>query len=264
MAGQQNLDVNVGDGCVFGIVPVTIELVTKTSVTFRTRSASLSGDAKECLLRSFTVPMSEVYLDEIPGAPAGVPLMPGASGNLFLSRDAAFQTLSGDGFGIYGIEHVVFKWPQCGAAPGRPVSRLAVLPRSIALHGQLGSQDIEIDLLGSDAAPAQDIHWTGASEIDVRLSASGAQRLAVGNAELTVHVWPTQLIVHGSPTFDPQVTGSVDVLDHELASATQHLCFATPGAVVELSLTDDGIGLFHVTPQALAEQADLPRKRSHG
>lgn len=260
MAGQQTFD---GDGCVFGIVPVTIESVTKSAVTFRTRSASMSGNAKECLLRSFTVPVTEVYLDAIPGAPSPVPMIPGATGNLFLSRDAA-QTQSGDGFGIYGVEHVVFKYPSCGAAPGRPLSKLSVAPRSIVLHGFIGSQEVELDLLGEDAASTQDIHWTGAGEIVVQLSASGAKRLQVAEGEAAVQAWPTRLIVHGSPALDPQVSGSVDVLDHESANATQHLCFSRPGAVIELSLTDDGVGLFHMTPQALAELSVPARKRSHG
>lgn len=263
MVGQQNLDVNVdvGEGCLFGIVPVTIESVTKSSVTFRTRSEGMSRDPNQCLLRSFTVPLTEVYLEAIPGAPPAVPMMPGATGNLFLSRDAA-QTQTADGFGIYGVDHVVFKYPRCGAASGRSMSTLSVVPRSIVLHGFVGSQEIELDLLGEDAALSQDIRWTGAGEVEVRLSAGGAQRLST---ETVIRVWPTRLLVHGSPALDPGVSGSVDVLDHENANVTQHLCFAQPGAVIQLSLTEDGVGLFHMTPQALADlSTSAPRKRSHG
>jgi len=246
----------LNDECDFGVLSVTIQSVTDKTVTFQTRSASKSGSCNECLLRSYTVPLTEVYTKAIAGAPAPVAMMPGASGNLFLSS-AGWQAKSADGFAIYGIEHAVFKWPLCAAAPSRVLSSLDVVPSSVVLHGHLegDSEFFELELLGEDAADAQDIHWNGAGFVELRLSQLGAARLRVKSRSTVVRAWPTRIVVHGSPSFDRTVSGAVDLLNREAAGEVQHLAISKHRPPIALSLTQDGVNEFHVTPQALAELA---------
>lgn len=245
------------DKCDFGVLKVTIVAADRATVTFSTRSASRTGDPDECLLRVFTVPLSEVYTQPIAGAPEAVALVPGATGNLFLSS-AGWQTTSSDGFAIYGRERVVLKWPACGAAPSRVLSELKVYPSRIVMHGHLEgeSECFELDLLGPDADGAQELVWNGAALVELRLSQHGAARLHVKSRSTVVRVWPTRIIVHGSPEIDRAVSGEVDVLNTELAGEVQVLAFTRPGALIALSLTQDGVNAFHVTPQAVAEIAD--------
>jgi hypothetical protein len=256
------MDARVNDECNYGVLAVTIDAVTARTVTFRARSASKTGDANECLLRQYTVPLEQIYVKPIAGAPDAVPLMPGASGNLFLSREG-WQTLDDEGFGIYGIDHASFKWPLCGAAPSRVLSALHVVPTSIVVHGHLEGGDtfFELELLGPDAATSQSMTWDGANHVEIRLSPSGAAKLGVAAGATVATVWPTRILVRGAPAFDPVVHGVVDLLNHELAGEHQRLVFAAHGAPIALSLTQDGVNEFHVTPQAVAEFADATERR---
>src|SRR5437868_262766 len=125
---------SLGAKCDVAVVPqVTIEKIDKTSVTFLTRSAGKEG-CDDCLLRSFTVSVTEILSEPIPGAPQPVAMIAGARGTLFLSR-RGWEVTSSDGFGIFGLDHAVFKWPECGAAPDRVLSELAVVPTSIIVRG---------------------------------------------------------------------------------------------------------------------------------
>ena len=59
----------------FGMVgQVKIERADDKTVTFTTRSASNSGDRDECLLRTFTCPISEISTQPFDGAPRPVAL----------------------------------------------------------------------------------------------------------------------------------------------------------------------------------------------
>jgi hypothetical protein len=246
------------DQCNFGVLSeVTIQEVTDTSVSFSARSASQSGGSDESLLRTFTVPLTEVYATPIVGAPVPVQMAPGAIGSLFLSREG-WKATTPDGFGIYGADQAIFKWPLCAAAPARLLSQLAIVPTSISVHGHLQGETafFDLELVGPEAAESQDIVWRGADYIELRLSEAGARRLHLQPGQpgvMTVKAWPTRIVVKGSPTIDPSVSGEVDILDSELADSMQHLAFATPGAPVTLSLTQDGLGAFHVTPHIVAE-----------
>lgn len=244
-----------GDPCQFAIVQqVKIEGVTDTDVTFTTRSASRSGDPHECLRRTFTVPRTEVHEAPITGAPRPVEMKSGAMGPLFLSR-TAWKTTTPDGFKIHGGERAVFKWPLCAAAPTRLLSKLTVVPTSVAIRGHLAGETdfLDIELLGPDAAGSQRIVWKGADHIDVRLTARGARRMGLKPRAMSVKLWPIWIAIKGAPAIDPAVVGEVDILNHEMADGAQELAFAKPGAPVTLSLTQDGVNAFHVTPQAIAE-----------
>jgi hypothetical protein len=242
------------DDCKYGVLQVTIQEVTDSAVTFAARSAGTAGDRNQSLLRSFTVPLAEVWTAPIAGAPAPVPLRPGASGNLFLSKDG-WQTRTPDGFGISGI--ATFKWPLCGAAPSRVIGELGVIPSSIVVHGHLEGETelFELELLGPDADEAQAIEWTSAAMIELRLSPRGAARLGTRSRSTTVKAWPVRILIQGAPTFDPSVPGEVDLLDVELAAEIQQLAFATRGQGIRLALTQDGLGAFHVTPEVAAANA---------
>ncbi len=246
---------NLQDRCDFGLLKVTIEAVDKSTVTFSTRCCTVSKDPDECLLRSFTVPLAEVISTQIPGAPAPVPMTPGATGNLFLSR-TGFRSTSLDGESIYGIDQVVFKWPECGASPSRVLSPLAVQPTSIVLRGHLRGQTeiFEIELLGPDAADTQDIVWNGAGFIELRLSSRGAARLRVEERTTVVEAWPTRIVVQGAPVVEPAVSGEVDILDLELAGEEQRLELSARGVPITLSLSQDGVNAFHVTPELVVER----------
>lgn len=247
--------VSPNDQCNFAVVPqVTIQAITDKNVSFAVRSTSLSGDSQESLLRTFTVPLSEVYTAPILGAPQAVEMKPGANGPLFLSREG-WKARTPDGFGIFGAQEAVYKWPLCAGAPTRLLSQLAVVPRSIRVDGHLEGQTefFDLELLGPDAAGAQDIDWNGAEYVELRLTEAGARRLHVPSQALTVKAWLTRIVIKGSPVIDPSVSGEVDILDSELADSMQRLTFAKPGAPVTLSLTQDGLGEFHVTPQIVAE-----------
>jgi hypothetical protein len=245
----------IEDPCHFGIVSqVKIVGVTDTHVSFMTRSASRSGDPHECLRRTFTVPRTEVHEASITGVPRPVAMKSGATGPLFLSR-IGWKTKSHDGFQIVGEEQVDFKLPACAAAPRRLLSKLTVVPTSIALRGHLeGETDfIDIEMLGPDAAASQHIVWKGADHLDLRLSPRGARRLGLKSRATTVAFWPIWMVIKGAPAIDPAVVGEVDLLNHQMADGEQDLVFARPGAPVTLSLTQDGVTAFHVTPEAVAE-----------
>lgn len=245
-----------GGECNFGMVPsVTIRAVDATTVTFGARSAGLGGDPNDNLLRDFTVPLSEVYATPIKGAPLPVSLVPGATGPLYLSRDG-WKTTTADGFGIYGAAQTVFKWPDCAATPSPPLTSLGVVPRSIRIEGHVRGQAamFQLELLGPDAVEAQDLVWTGADFVELRVTDAGARRLHVGGAG-PVQVWPTRIVIEGSPSIDRAVSGEVDVLDGELAAPVQHIRYGRAGAAIALSLTQDGVNAFHVTPQAVVEAA---------
>ena len=241
------------DPCKFAIVQATIEAVDDTKVTFTTRSTDASGNPDLSLRRTFTVPLTEIYAKPIDGAPAPVPLTPGATGNLYLSR-TGWQTTTADGFSIFGSKDAVFKFPLCASSTSL-MTELRVIPKSIVLRGRLhGDMAVfELELLGPEAAPSQALVWNGADHIEVRLTARGARRLGVDASSPTARVWPLRLTVRGCPVFDTSVSGEVDVLDTEMAGAVQRIEFAEQGAEVTLSLTQDGVNAFHVTPQLVAE-----------
>ncbi len=253
-----------GGDCNFGMVAsVTIKAVDETTVTFAARSSGMSGHPNDNLLRDFTVPLTEVYATPIKGAPAPVALVPGATGPIFLSRNG-WKTTTVDGFRIYGADQAVFKWPDCAATPSPPLTRLSVVPRSIRIEGHVRDQAafFHLELLGPDAAEGQDLVWTGADFVDVQLTETGARRLRVAPGAAPVKIWPTRIVVEGSPSIDEAVSGEVDVLDGELAAAVQHIRYSVPGAPIALSLTQDGVNAFHVTPQAVAELSDPREARS--
>jgi len=245
--------------CAFAVLQqVTIKQVDQTKVSFAARSASLSGDTNECLLRVFTVPLSEVYTAPIPGAPPPVAMTPGATGNLFLSR-AGWATTTPDGFGLFGALQASFKWPECAGVTTRFATKLTVVPRSIVIRGHLQGQGeprfFDLELLGPDAAESQDLVWTGAEFLEVRLTPQGARRL-LGHAPSSIaKIWPTRIVIQGSPAIDQAVSGEVDILDSEVAEGVQHLAFGRHGAPISLTLTQDGVNAFHVTPQAVAERS---------
>ena len=244
-----------GGECNFGMVSsVTIRAIDATTVTFAARSSSPTGTTSDNLLRDFTVPLSEVYVAPINGAPTPVAMIPGASGPLFLSREG-WKTTTTDGFRIYGADQTVFKWPDCAATPSPPLTLLSVVPESILVEGHVRGQAafFELELLGPDAAEAQDVVWTGADFVDVQLTEAGARRLRVDTWAAPVKIWPTRIVIKGSPSIDQAVSGEVDILDAELAAPMQHIRYARSGAPIALSLTQDGVNAFHVTPQAVAE-----------
>jgi len=241
----------------FGLVPqVKIEAVDDKNVSFATRSASRSGDAKESLLRTFQVPLTEVYTTPIPGAPKAVEMRPGATGPLYLSREG-WETETRDGFGIYGADRVSAKYPNEAAIPSPPLTRLIVVPTSICIHGQLQGETafFDIELLGHDAAESQGIVWNSADYLELRLTEHGARRLHVKSHAATVKVWPIKILIKGSPAIDRAVVGEVDILNSEMADSVQQLAFAKHGSPITLALTPDGVDAFHVTPQAVAEQS---------
>lgn len=248
----------------FGLVPhVKIGAVNDKSVSFATRGASQSGDARESLLRTFTVPRSEVYTTPIPGAPAPVAMQSGAIGPLYLSNEGWKATTS-DGFGIYGVDDVIIKYPQNAAVPSPPLTKLTVVPTSIRIHGHLEGETtfVAIELLGHDAADSQDIVWNSADYIEVRLTERGARRLHVKSHSRPVRVWPIEIVIKGSPAIDRAMVGEVDVLNSEMADSMQKFAFAKHGAPIALMLTQDGVDAFHVTPQAVVEQSsDIGRSR---
>jgi hypothetical protein len=241
----------------FGLVPhVKIQTVDDQNVSFATRSASQSGDASESLLRTFTVPRTEVYTAPIPGAPTSVAMQSGALGPLYLSSQG-WKTTSG-GYGIYGASHADAKYPQNAAVPAPPLTRLTVVPTSIRVHGHLegATSFFEIELLGPDGAEAQDILWNSADYVELRLTEHGARRFHGKSHATRMKVWPTKIVIKGSPAIDRTISGKVDILDGELADSLQRLTFAKHGAPIALRLTQDGVDAFHVTPQAIAEQSN--------
>jgi hypothetical protein len=250
----------MADDCSHAMVQqVTIEAIDATTVTFSTRSASRTGNPDDSLRRRFTTPLAEVWTQPIAGAPPPVAMVPGATGTLFLSR-AGWTATSPDGARIFGAGTPlpVFKWPWC-AAPPRIVSQLAVVPTSIVVHGHLrGREDfVDVELLGPEAAPRQVIAWNNALDLELQLTAHGAQRLGLGDAPIAVKLWPTSILVAGSPTADRTVAGVVDLLDPEQAGWSQHFELGEPGAPIALSLTLDGVSAFHVAPQRAGAGAGL-------
>lgn len=234
---------------------VQIEKVDDRTVTFVTRSACKSGNRDECLRRTFTSPISEVWTQPIPGAPPPVAMRPGAVGNLYLSR-AGLETRSPDGYQIYGVGTplVRIKYPD-EAAISQPLGELTITPSSIVVRGTLdgGREFHDIELLGPDAAEAQDLRWNGADHIQLRLTSRGAKRLGIADHAATAEVWPTAITVSGAPASFPTAAGSIDILDSELAAQDQHLEYARHGAPISLSLTQDGFAAFHVVPGLLPE-----------
>jgi len=246
--------------CNFAIVQqVTIEWIDDRNVSFTTRGAG-DGTADQNLRRTFTVPLSEVYTQVIHGAPPPVAMVPGATGNLYLSREG-WQATTADGcYRIFGVAQAIFKYPRCGAVATPPLTRLTVLPTSIIVRGHMPDDETfyDIELSGPDAAEAQDLAWNGVSYIEVHLTSRGARRMGLGAHARSVQLWPTRIRIKGSPAIDQAVLGEVDVLDAELAACTQHIAFTRRGGQVTLVLTQDGVNAFHVTPQAAAEAACSP------
>lgn len=222
---------------------VKIEAVDEQSVAFSTRAMAVNGEADHPR-KTFVVARGEVGTAPGVGAPPAVAMVAGAIGNLYLSR-VGWQTTTPDGFQIFGAGTA---YPRCAAGP-RMLAHLSVVPTSVIVRGEWRGERFAIELLGGDAAESQNIQWNGASDIAVRLTARGAERLG---AERVVQVWPTQIVVVGSPAHDLSVTGEVDLLDCSRAGFVQHLAYDKRGQAVMLSLTSAGIGAFHVEPQQRA------------
>jgi len=241
---------------------VRIEQVDGRVVRFSTR-ASGSGLADDCPRKTFTCAVSEVWTAPIAGAPAPVAMVAGAVGTLYLSR-AGWATVTVDGYRIFSATEPDFKYPDAAAVP-RMTSLLSVIPARIIVRGTLDghTEIVEIDLLGADAAQAQDLLWRGADALELRLTERGAKRLGLAAGTTTVALWPTKLTVAGAPSVSPTTAGEVDVLNNELAAPMQHLKFARHGAAVELSLTQDGFAAFHVVPglAPIAKLHGIPHHR---
>jgi hypothetical protein len=243
--------------CNFAIVQqVTIESIDDRNVSFTTRASGPSGCADQNLRKTFTVPLAEVYARPIAGALPPVEMIPGATGNLYLSRNG-WQIVSDGGFKIHGCGQALFKFPECGAIATPPLTRLTVIPTSIIVRGHLPDETtfFDIELAGPDAAESQDIVWNGADYIELHLTARGARRMGRGSHAQTVKLWPTKIRIKGSPAIDQAVLGEIDVLDPEMAACNQHIEFGRRGAPVTLRLTQDGVNAFHVTPQAVLESS---------
>jgi hypothetical protein len=243
-----------GDPCkAASIKRVKIENVDDKHVTFLTRSASRTGDRHECLLRSFTVPRSEVYTAAIKGAPPPVELKKNKLGALYLSR-AGWETTSDDGYAIFGKHAATFKIPDCAAASTRMLTQLRVIPTSIVIRGHLegAAEFFDLELLGPDAGESQAIDWNGADYIDVRLTPRGAKRLRL-KPRAVAKIWPISIVVKGNPAIDQAVSGEVDLLNDDLADGVQELEYRSPGAGVRVTLTQAGVNAFHLTPQVVAE-----------
>lgn len=259
--------------CNFAIVQqVTIESIDDRNVSFTTRACASCGSVDLNLRKTFTVPLAEVYARPIAGALPAVEMIPGATGNLYLSRDG-WQITSADGFKIYGCGQAIFKFPECGAIATPPLTRLTMVPTSIIVRGHLSDDTtfFDIELSGPDAAESQDIVWNGVDYIDLHLTARGARRMGQGAHAQTVKLWPTKIRIKGSPAIDQAVLGEVDVLDNEMAACMQHIELTRRGAPVTLRLTQDGVNAFHVTPQAVLEASSSavevgagPSPSSHG
>jgi hypothetical protein len=243
------------DPCIAAsIKQVKIEDVNDTQVTFSARSASQSGDPHECLLRSFTVPLTAVYTAPLMGAPKPVDLVKGNIGLLYLTR-AGWEAKSRDGFDLYGKGVVPFKTPNCAAAMPRLLTNLSVVPTSIVIRGHLEG-DVEffdLELLGPDAAESQALRWNGADYLEVRLSSRGARRLRLKSRSTTAKIWPISIEIKGRPAIDLAVSGEVDLLGTDMADGEQELSYAKPGAPIKLVLTQVGVAAFHLTAQAVAE-----------
>jgi hypothetical protein len=229
--------------CNYAMVPqVTIESVNAQNVSFWTRSDSKTGDPSERLRRLFSVAVGEVWTAPIPGAPSPVAMKSGTSGPLYLSREG-WQTTTSDGYHILGAgtDAVVFKYPAClASAPFQ--GDLVVVPSKLLVEGYpVGETELfQIDLLGPEAAEAQDLRWDGAEYLEIRMAADGDP--------VTVKVWPTQIVVTGSAKSAPTISGGVDLLDGNLAAHAQHIEFARRGMPISLVLTQNGFGAFHVVP----------------
>jgi hypothetical protein len=241
--------------CKFAIVQATIESVDGATVTFTARGVAF-GSPDQILRKKFTVPLTEVLTSSIDGAPGPVAMAPGATGNLYLSR-TGWLTRSSDGYSLFGADRAIFKWPLCAGIATPILTPLRVIPTSIVVRGHLEGQDalFDIELLGPEAATSQDVAWNCADLVALRLAPDGARRLQGASAEVTVRMWPTQIIVKGAPEIDPTISGEVDILNAELAGEHQRITFPAPGAPVTLLLTQDGVAAFHVTPQLVAEIA---------
>jgi hypothetical protein len=250
------VDFGTDPDCKFAMVQATIEDVDDTTVTFSTRAAPPGGDSDQFLRRTFTVPLAEVYTAPIDGAPLPVAMASGATGCLYLSR-TGWGTRSADGYSIFGSDRAIFKFPKCAGIATPVLTALRVLPTSIVVRGHLEGDDevFDIELLGFEAAASQDIVWNGAELIELRLTSKGARRLLGESTELTIRMWPTRITVKGAPEIDPTLSGEIDILHGELAGELQRIMFDEPGSPVTLSLTQDGVTAFHVTPQLVAELA---------
>lgn len=249
----------------YGMVgQVRIDRVDDNSVTFTTRSASLSGDPDECLPRSFTCARSETTTQQFEGAPEPVALEPGAIGPLFLTG-TGWATVGADGYHIYGYGTPLarVKYPDNGGLL-EFVGDLMIIPTSIVVRGTLknSTEFVEIELLGSEATQAQHIAWSGADCVAVRVTPRGAKRLQLADHDRLVEIWPTKITVTGAAESDPAVAGSVDLLDTERAGVVQEFAFATHGEAIRLSLTHDGFAAFHAVP-GMQQQLQTPGPQRH-
>lgn len=258
MVGSDGVPVHVqvDDGEYAALSQVRIETVTAHTVTFATRSGSVTGDRDEQLRRVFSVPLSEILTTPIFHAPSPVALVPGAIGTLFLSR-TGWLTKSADGFGIHGADRAVFNWPHGTLSSMRYLTRLAIVPSSVIVRGHLSHDPTfyDVELLGEDALAEQDIRWNAAEPLVIRLSLRGARRLRIPTRTTTVELWPTSLLITGSPAFDPSASGLFDLLDDRLAGVTQRFSLDGSGAPISLKLPRDGVSAFHTAPEATVHKS---------
>lgn len=230
--------------CLYATVKmVRVDGVTDTQITFSSRS---SADNYE----SFTVGLDQLLVDPPTDAPTPVALTPGAIGYLYLSRDG-WTTKSASGAALYkagDLNYVLFKWPLC--RPYRLLAYLQVKPTKIVVEGTnlATGAPIAIDVLGVDAAPAQDLDWSAAAPIVVKLS--GAAAAANGGQDFLM-IWPKRIVVEGASLQKPHISASLDVLDVMFGDFTQHLTWSEPGAPIDLKLSTTGFGRFKVTPQPI-------------
>lgn len=234
--------------CLYATVKmVRIDNVTNEDLTFSTRS---SADDYQ----SFTVSLDHVLFAPPTDSLEPAALEPGAIGPLYLSR-GGWQVTGNRGGALYKAgddNYVLFKYPIC--KPWRLLAYLRVTPTKITVKGVdlATTLPVVIDVLGADAAPAQDLDWTAAAPIVVRLSNAGAA--ANGGRDL-VMVWPQQIIVEGASIKKPNSRAKVDVLDVANGDFVQRLKWSERGAPIDLRLSSTGFGLFKVTPAPIVQYA---------
>jgi hypothetical protein len=223
--------------CPYAIVQqVSITKFQGGVVSFQTRTQTNQ-------LGDYTAPASQILASPPTGAPTPVPWTQGAVGNLYLHRDGWDAGNDNPKGGLYAYNvpgAVLFKFPTC--APFRGIEPLDIVPTSI----QVTAAEGVFDLLGPDVAPAQQIIWNAAGNINIALKTGEVKQ-----------VWPTKISVSGSPKAFPNIKpgGPVDVLDVEHADFLQTLSWQTPKAPVTLRLNERGFEAFKVVQSAIHQFA---------
>jgi len=238
---------------------VQIEAVDENTVTFATR-------AQDGSRRSFTVGVADILRD----APTSVLLEVGRIGDLYLSENG-WRVTANDGSGllIYGAgddQIMEFKYPEYAGAMAY-YSPKAVSPQKIIIKGLYKDRgaggaptralpDEGLDIW-SDGEPSQEIHWSCAAYIRLRVKpdAVATHNLSSGDIE----VWPTQIVVRGEAVDAPGFVLELDLLDRLLARATQDLVWTSPGSKITLYLTPEGCARSGVVPGGISQIANGTR-----